>query len=243
MKLLFKSTQMVGKRFLCSVMVVTATSSLGLFALPASAFDLKPAPPQDPPIITVGKCGFWCRLGRRIKLVWKKTKDFASRIIITPTQVEIGTIIIQLLLTKSSGVTVPGQITYMENLLPDLWNIDYLSDGTVELTPKTTPLSYGEYEVWGNFEAEFPDTSFSDLTDAGLSFKGTGYDSGGNVTEVADTSIVTGPPLNPIDLDVINEPCPVPLPLLGVGAAFGYSRKQRKRVKTSRKPEVLSAIG
>jgi hypothetical protein len=38
-------------------------------------------------------------------------------------------------------------------------------------------------------------------------------------------------------------PVPVPLPLLGVGAAFGYSRKLRKRIKTSKKPEGMCAIG
>jgi hypothetical protein len=36
---------------------------------------------------------------------------------------------------------------------------------------------------------------------------------------------------------------PGPLPLLGVGAAFGFSRKLRKRIKTSKTPEVMSAIG
>ena len=36
---------------------------------------------------------------------------------------------------------------------------------------------------------------------------------------------------------------PGPLPLLGVGAAFGYSRKLRKRIKTSKNLEVISAIG
>lgn len=35
---------------------------------------------------------------------------------------------------------------------------------------------------------------------------------------------------------------PAPLPLLGVGAAFGYSRKLRRRIKCSRTPEVMSAI-
>jgi hypothetical protein len=40
-------------------------------------------------------------------------------------------------------------------------------------------------------------------------------------------------------------PCevPGPLPLLGVGAAFGYSRKLRGRIKSSKLPEVMSAIG
>jgi hypothetical protein len=35
---------------------------------------------------------------------------------------------------------------------------------------------------------------------------------------------------------------PAPLPLLGVGAAFGYSRKLRKRIKISKSPDLISAI-
>jgi hypothetical protein len=35
---------------------------------------------------------------------------------------------------------------------------------------------------------------------------------------------------------------PGPLPLFGVGAAFAYSRKLRNRIKTSKMPEVMSAI-
>jgi hypothetical protein len=37
-------------------------------------------------------------------------------------------------------------------------------------------------------------------------------------------------------------PVPAPLPLLGVGAAFAYSRTLRKRIKTSKTPEVVSTI-
>jgi hypothetical protein len=36
---------------------------------------------------------------------------------------------------------------------------------------------------------------------------------------------------------------PGPLPLLGLGVTFGYSRKLRKRIKTSNTPEGMSAIG
>ena len=36
---------------------------------------------------------------------------------------------------------------------------------------------------------------------------------------------------------------PAPLPLLGVGAAFGFSRNLRKRIKTSKSPEAMSAMG
>ena len=36
---------------------------------------------------------------------------------------------------------------------------------------------------------------------------------------------------------------PGPLPLLGAGAAFGFSRNLRKRIKGSKSPEVMSALG
>jgi hypothetical protein len=35
---------------------------------------------------------------------------------------------------------------------------------------------------------------------------------------------------------------PGPLPFLGIGAAFGFSRNLRKRIKTSKSPEVMSAL-
>ena len=38
------------------------------------------------------------------------------------------------------------------------------------------------------------------------------------------------------------ETVPAPLPLLGVGAALGFSRKLRKRIKSIKTPEVMSAI-
>ena len=38
------------------------------------------------------------------------------------------------------------------------------------------------------------------------------------------------------------NPVPGPLPLLGVGAAFGFSRNLRKRIKGSKSPEVMSAL-
>ena len=39
------------------------------------------------------------------------------------------------------------------------------------------------------------------------------------------------------------NPVPGPLPLLGVGAAFGFSRNLRKRIKGSKSPGVMSALG
>jgi hypothetical protein len=86
-----------------------------------------------------------------------------------------------------------------------------------------------------------------------------GYDGSLNQTNVSESFsvVVDLPPsdTNPIspqfttipaDVNVVWAkllPVPGPLPLLGVGAAFGYSRKLRKRIKTNKTPEVLSAIG
>jgi hypothetical protein len=40
----------------------------------------------------------------------------------------------------------------------------------------------------------------------------------------------------------VTPPVPAPLPVVGAAAAFGYSRKLRKRLKISKTPEVMSAI-
>jgi hypothetical protein len=44
-----------------------------------------------------------------------------------------------------------------------------------------------------------------------------------------------------VDAQKIHQ-VPGPLPVLGVAAAFGYSRKLRKRIKDSKTPEIMSAI-
>jgi hypothetical protein len=40
-----------------------------------------------------------------------------------------------------------------------------------------------------------------------------------------------------------NNVVPGPLPILGVGAAFGFSRKLRKRIKSGESPDIMNAIG
>jgi hypothetical protein len=54
------------------------------------------------------------------------------------------------------------------------------------------------------------------------------------------------PPRQPrpeiINVETSPVPAPGPLPLLGVGAAVGFSRKLRKRLKTSKTSEVINAI-
>ena len=103
------------------------------------------------------------------------------------------------------------------------------------------------------------------FTGSGSSFKIDGFlqDTAigvGNIAFKSRANYTVYGPLSPtfskyqiLDFDVISltvpvesrvlPPVPGPLPLLGVGAAYGYSRKLRKRIKNSQKPEVMSAIG
>lgn len=76
-----------------------------------------------------------------------------------------------------------------------------------------------------------------------------GIDLAANLDPANPTAFVTGLTFDspgtvnvtqtPITFDT--TPVPGPLPILGVGAVFGWSRKLRKRVKSS-KPEVISTI-
>jgi hypothetical protein len=69
--------------------------------------------------------------------------------------------------------------------------------------------------------------------------------SSGDFIRSVDSSgnTVTYDTIGPLPFGYAPCPTPSPIPLLGVGAAFGYSRKLRKRIKTSKTPEVLSVIG
>ena len=48
--------------------------------------------------------------------------------------------------------------------------------------------------------------------------------------------------MNGFQLQADLIPVPAPLPLLGVGAAFGFSRNLRKRIKGTKTPEAMSAL-
>ena len=60
---------------------------------------------------------------------------------------------------------------------------------------------------------------------------------------VRDTWAATPSGVDSISNDFAQTGVPGPLPLLGAGAAFGFSRNLRKRIKTSKSPEVMSALG
>ena len=75
----------------------------------------------------------------------------------------------------------------------------------------------------------------------GVTFDVPRFAAGGSLTFPADTPTRSGgfaylgPNLNLLQTQAV----PGPLPILGTAAAFGYSRKLRKRIKNS-KPEVIS---
>ena len=59
-----------------------------------------------------------------------------------------------------------------------------------------------------------------------------------------DMALSTTPLGQDVNLDAIEAAStPGPLPLLGIGAAFGFSRNLRKRIKGSKSSEVISALG
>ena len=52
------------------------------------------------------------------------------------------------------------------------------------------------------------------------------------------------PPNSNLDVTLLGaHPVPGPLPILGVGAVLGFSRKLRKRINASKKPAMISTIG
>jgi hypothetical protein len=98
--------------------------------------------------------------------------------------------------------------------------------------------------IFGNSEYTFPspqscfsirdieETANLDLTNSLALVTGVSFDTAGvaNVTQTPILTTVGGP---------VSTSVPGPLPLLGIGAAFSFSRKLRKRIKGSKQDEVL----
>ena len=58
-----------------------------------------------------------------------------------------------------------------------------------------------------------------------------------------DNININTPPFKVISNVKFTPSVPGPLPIVGIGAAFGYSRRLRKKIKASKTPEVISTIG
>ena len=87
------------------------------------------------------------------------------------------------------------------------------------------------------------------FVDYGMDYVAEGYPNRYLPYQVFFKSLLANDPVGedyggcPGDCGNVRLDVPGPLPLLGVGAAFGFSRKLRKRIKTSKSPEVMSALG
>jgi hypothetical protein len=132
------------------------------------------------------------------------------------------------LMTNLSGTLDPGGLSYLKMLFSvrPIGGLDgaEIWDWSGVPGDLAVPLSHGGH-AW--------DTAF-DLRGKLIS-EGFG-----------DMALSTTPLGQDVNLDAIeaaSTESPGPLPLLGVGAAFGFSRNLRKRIKTSKSSEVISALG
>ena len=97
-----------------------------------------------------------------------------------------------------------------------------------------TPYTFGApvscFAIKGIDVANMLDPADTTAFVAGVTFNSTG------------TASVTQTPIVQFVDPGSGDSVPGPLPLLGFGAAFAYSRKLRNRIKTSKTPEVMGAI-
>jgi hypothetical protein len=281
---------MMDKRFLCAVMAVTATSSLGLFAQPASAKDF---------------FGVKLEIGSPLD-----ASDFSETFLLDITTEDSSTTVGPVPGYPNPGVITPGGGS-PDPGNPLLTSLPYtfsgyritgitgklfkggVHAGNVKYNPDPTADGGSNAEVTGvfNYLTDIPtipptegnpidliahakpDNLFNpggeglgfslpsptQFQDNYVSFGGFAFDVfnldgtfdepyqlftvGASPTDGIYTSLKPGDyagcPGSCVGAKI--NPVPGPLPLLGVGAAFGYSRKLRKRIKSS-KPEVISTF-
>jgi hypothetical protein len=123
------------------------------------------------------------------------------------------------------SISYAGQTCTLTSATPDCTNafLDTISSGFTALDFWSFDSGTKEYAL------------LDDLAMPGFSYEYAGGSSVTNEQSLTVTSGATGQ-------DNDTEQVPGPLPLLGVGVAFGYSRKLRKRIKTRKTPEAISAI-
>ena len=121
----------------------------------------------------------------------------------------------------------------------DLWNPGGEGAG-FSLTPSLPSSALDNYVSFGGFGFDVYDVGTAMFDEPYQIFTVSKQSTSGSFTDsgVGDYAgcpgSCRGAKINPV---------PGPLPLLGIGAAFGFSRNMRKRIKTSKSPEVMSALG
>jgi hypothetical protein len=139
---------------------------------------------------------------------------------------------------------VPADNTYPTDLIAhdipdDLWNPGGIGAG-FSATPSLPSSALDNYVSFGGFGFDVYDVGTTTFDEPYQIFTVSKQPTGGNFQSLLPGDYA-GCPGSCVGAK-INQ-VPGPLPLLGVGAAFGFSRNLRKRIKTSKSPEVMSAIG
>lgn len=121
----------------------------------------------------------------------------------------------------------------------DLWNPGGEGAG-FSLTPSLPSSALDNYVSFGGFGFDVYDVGTAMFDEPYQIFTVSKQSTSGNFTNfgVGDYAGCPGSCRG-----AFVNPVPGPLPLLGVGAAFGFSRNLRKRIKGSKSPEVMSALG
>jgi hypothetical protein len=146
--------------------------------------------------------------------------------------------------TPNPDPLLPPIVTYPTDLiahaLPDnLWNPGGEGLG-FSFTPSLPSSALDNYVSFGGFAFDVFKAGTSDFDEPYQIFTVSKQPTSGGFTYLVPGAYA-GCPGSCVSARV--NPVPGPLPLLGVGAAFGLSRKLRKRIKGSKTPEVISAIG
>jgi hypothetical protein len=121
----------------------------------------------------------------------------------------------------------------------DLWNPGGEGAGFTA-TPSLPSSALDNYVSFGGFGFDVYDVGTTDFDEPYQIFTVSKQPTGGNFQSLLPGDYA-GCPGSCVGAK-INQ-VPGPLPLLGVGAAFGFSRNLRKRIKGSKSPEVMSALG
>lgn len=121
----------------------------------------------------------------------------------------------------------------------DLWNPGGIGAG-FSATSSLPTSALDNYVSFGGFGFDVYDVGTTMLDEPYQIFTVSKQSTSGNFTD-SGVGDYAGCPGSCRGAKV--NPVPGPLPLLGIGAAFGFSRNMRKRIKDSKSSEVMSAIG
>jgi len=122
----------------------------------------------------------------------------------------------------------------------DLWNPGRVVGAGFSATPSLPSSALDNYVSFGGFGFDVYEAGTTTFDEPYQIFTVSKQSTSGNFTDfgVGDYAGCPGSCRG-----AVVNPVPGPLPLLGVGAAFGFSRNLRKRIKGSKLPEAMSALG